>query len=94
MANAHMKEKMSGYNPAGEFTPEQIEQWKRGELCIEFQFDELPQVNQQDFEKWVRERGIKPNLIQYSDHNCSFDVDGIPTWEVPPLSPETGHCIK
>jgi hypothetical protein len=45
-------------------TPEQYEQWKRGELCIEFQLDEPPQVNPEDFERWVRERKIKPNLKQ------------------------------
>jgi hypothetical protein len=67
------------------FTPEQLAAWRRGEFVIEFSFDEPPQVNQQDFERWVQERKIKPNLNNYSDWNCLWDYPGTPTWEVKPL---------
>jgi hypothetical protein len=72
-------------------TPEQLAAWRRGELIIEFCFDEPPQVNQQDFERWVQERQIKPNLTIVNGvyENATFD-NTHPTWEVEPL----GHCIK
>ena len=82
-----------------DFTPEQLAAWRRGEFCIEFCFDEPPQVNQQDFEKWVQERKIKPNLVQVDTEWTPGNTQTIFSQEVKSLSdfPETGqtgHCIK
>jgi len=73
-----------------DLTPEQLAAWKRGEIVIEFSFDEPPQVNQQDFEKWVQERKIKPNLVQVDTGWKPSDCQTIFSEEVKPL----GHCIK
>ena len=74
------------------FTPEQRAAWKAGELCIEFSFDEPPQVNQQDFEQWVQERGIKPNLVQTGEWVPYEDYQVVYSEEIKPLLP--GRCIK
>lgn len=84
MENAHMKINI---------TKEQLEAWRRGELLIEFSLDDPPTVNLQDFERWVQERKIKPNLNNYSTYNCNWDA-ACPTWHVKALGVEDLPSIE
>lgn len=71
-----------------DLTPEQYERWKRGELLIQFQMDEPPTVNPQDFERWVRERTLKPMLYQHDNPWTPQNAQTIFSEEVKPLVKE------
>jgi hypothetical protein len=84
------------YSPAdnpGGLTQEQYDQWKRGELVIEFVYDTIPEVNHQDFEKWVQERNLKAMTKQVPSELADPEISDA-VYSSHEVSPLSGHCIK